>query len=253
MRRRLLLPWAAIAPFAIALGLATPAVASSSGRAARAVASSRPGAGLRGVHTGKSDSFAGYSYQGGGEGTWTVTTHVVVPKLKCSSGAEKAIALSVGVYNVSGHASAADLFAGCYKGKATYFPSLEVNGVTHNYVPLKAHPGDKVTLHVSQSAKRTVVSVKDVSRSGVSKTLHGAGSKQGSSPWVGTTGWVNPGLLGVPKFGKIHYSGSTLDGTPFASAASVARWNRYKGSTLQIETSAFASNHESFTTTFKHS
>jgi hypothetical protein len=58
----------------------------------------------------------------------------------------------------------------------------------------------------------------------------------------------------VPKFGKIGFSGSTLDGHPFGSAGSaLARWNRVNGTTTQITTSAFASNHESFTTVFKHS
>jgi hypothetical protein len=203
--------------------------------------------------TAKSSTFAGYSVEGGGEATFTVTASIVVPKLKCHSSAEQAIAPSVGVYTMSGHFSAASLFVGCYHGKPFYFPSLVINGANHNYAKLKAGGGDTVVLHVSQSASGTVVSVVDKSRKGVKKTLHGAGSKSGSAPWAGDSGWNNPGLLAVPNFGKIGFSGSTLDGQPFGSAGALARWNRVNGKTTQITTSAFASNHESFTTVFKHS
>jgi hypothetical protein len=129
-----------------------------------------------------------------------------------------------------------------------------INGANHNYAKLKAGAGDKVVLHVSQGASGTVVSVVDKSRTGVKKTLNGAGSQGGSAPWVGDSDWKNPGVLAVPKFGKMDFSGSTLDGQPFGSAGSaLVRWNRVNGTTTQITMSAFASNHESFTTVFKHS
>jgi Peptidase A4 family len=121
-----------------------------------------------------SSTFAGYSVQGGGEGTFTVTSNIVVPKLTCTSGPERAIAASVGVYNLSNTFSAANLFVGCFQGKALYYPSLRINGANHNYATLKAAAGDKVVLHVSQGASGTVVSVVDKSRTGVKKTLHGS-------------------------------------------------------------------------------
>lgn len=201
----------------------------------------------------KSSSFAGYSLQGGGEATFTVTASIVVPRLTCSAGPEQAIAPSVGVYTSSGSFSAASVFVGCYQGKALYFPSLVLDGVNHNYTKLRAEAGDKVAVHVSQGASGTVVSVDDESRTGVKKTLHGAGSQAGSAPWVGDSGWDNPGLLAVPSFGTVHVSGAMLDGQPFGSAGqALARWNRVNGTATQITTSAFASNHKSFTTDFKH-
>lgn len=202
----------------------------------------------------KSSTFAGYSLQGGGEATFTVTASITVPTLTCSTGPEQAIAPSVGVYTSSGSFSAASVFVGCYHGKAYYFPSLVVGGVNHNYAKLHAAAGDKVVLHVSQGASGTVVSVADKSRTGVHKRLHGAGSQTGSAPWVGDSGWDNPALLAVPSFGTVHFSGAMLDGQPFGSAGeALARWDRASGKTTQITTSAFASNHESFTTVFKHS
>lgn len=219
MRVRSLLSLAATATILVQLSATGSAFAAAAGQGAggaRSVSGS-PGGHVR-EPAAKSSTFAGYSLHGGGEATFTVTTSIVVPKLKCTSGPERAIAASAGVYNLSNHFSAASLFVGCYQGRALYFPSLVVNGANHNYAKLRAGAGDKVVLHVSQSAGGTVVSVADKSRKGVSKTLNGAGSKGGSGPWAGDSGWDNPGLLGVPDFGKTDFSGSTLDGRPFGSA-----------------------------------
>ncbi len=255
LRVRSVLCLAAMATIVVQLGATGAAFASSAGQGAGGVhgAPGSPAGHMQRPDTNNA-TFAGFSVQGGGEATFTVTANVVVPKLTCSSGPERAIAPSVGVYNMSSNFSAASLFVGCYQGKPHYFPSLVINGANHNYATLKAGAGDKVVLHVSQSASGTVVSVVDKSRKGVKKTLNGAGSQGGSAPWVGDSAWNNPGLLGVPNFGKIDFSGSTLDGRPFGSAGSaLVRWDRVNGPTTQITTSAFASNHESFATVFKHS
>lgn len=255
LRVRSVLCLAALATIVVQVGATGSAFASAAGQGP---GGGRGGPGsaaghMRRVNTNNA-TFAGYSVQGGGQGTFTVTATMVVPKLTCSSGPEQAIAPSVGVYNLSGKFSAASVFVGCSQGKPHYFLSLVINGANHNYAALKAGAGDKVVLHVSQSASGTVVSVVDTSRTGVKKTLSGAGSQGGSAPWVGDSGWNNPGLLGVPNFGKIDFSGSTLDGQPFGSAGSaLVRWDRVNGTTTQITTSAFASNHESFTSVFKHS
>lgn len=144
------------------------------------------------------------------------------------------------------------MFVGCYKGKAHYFVAFVVNGSDHNYAKLAAHPGDTVRVRVSQTSKSTTVSSVDKSRKSVKKTLKGAGSVSGSAPWVGDAGWDNPGLLGVPNFGKLHFSNATLDGKPFGSGGSVARFDRVSGSTTQIATGALSGN-KSFETVFKHS
>jgi hypothetical protein len=143
------------------------------------------------------------------------------------------------------------MFVGCYKGKAHHFLALVLNGSAHNFAKLAAHPGDTVAVRVSQTSKSTTVSSVDKSRKSVKKTLKGAGSVSGSAPWVGDTGWDNPGLLGVPNFGKVDFSNATLDGKPFGSAGPV-RWERVSGSTTQIRTGSLSGN-KSFETVFKHS
>lgn len=245
LRTRVLIPSAVAASVVVSLGPAAPVFASSPGHAAR---------GIRGVRAATSPSFAGYSVQGGGEGSWKVAAQFVVPKLRCTGGStspERAIDPSVGVHNASSSFSSAGMFVGCYKGKAHHFLALVLNGSAHNFAKLAAHPGDTVAVRVSQTSKSTTVSSIDKSRKSVKKTLKGAGSVSGSAPWVGDTGWDNPGLLGVPNFRKVHFSNATLDGKPFGSAGPV-RWERVSGSTTQIRTGSLSGN-KSFETVFKHS
>jgi hypothetical protein len=203
----------------------------------------------------KNSSFAGYSFQGGGQASWKVAAQFVVPKVNCTGGSgspERAVDPSVGVFNGSSSYSSAGMFVGCFKGKAHYVVALVLNGTPHNYGKLAAHPGDTVALRVSQTSKSTTVSSVDKSRSSVKKTLKGAGSATGDAPWVGDTGWFTPGLLGVPDFGKLHFSAATLNGSPFGAGGAVVRVNRVNGSQTQIATGRLSGN-ESFKTVFKHS
>jgi hypothetical protein len=190
-----------------------------------------------------------------GDGPWKVAAQFVVPKVTCTGGSsspERAIDPSVGVYKTRTKFSSAGLFVGCFKGRALYFVALTLNGVNHNYTNLAARPGDTVAVRVSLTSKATVVSTVDKSRTSVKKTLKGAGSLAGSNPWVGDSGWDNPGLLGVPNFGKIHFSAASLNGMPFGAAGTVARVNRVKRSTTQIATGTVSGNN-AFRTVFKHS
>jgi Peptidase A4 family len=260
LRTRAVFPSAIAASVAVSLGLAATAFASSPSRAAgaprsapRALASPTQRAA---IPTLKSKNFAGYTIQGGGEGSWKVSAQFVVHKVKCTGGSsspERAIDPSVGVSNLSNYSSAG-AFVGCYKGKAYYFLAFVLNGSPHNFSKLAARPGDTVAVRVSQTSKATVVSAVDKSRTSVKKTLKGAGSQGGSGPWVGDAGWKNPGLLGVPNFGKLDFSNATLNGTPFGAAggSALVRSNRVHKGTTQIKTGVLSGN-EAFETVFKHS
>jgi hypothetical protein len=234
---------------ALSMGLAAPVFASSAGSAAGGIHGARTAA--------ASPSFAGYSIQAEGPTPWKVAAQFVVPKVTCTGGSgspERAIDPSVGVYKTSTKFSSAGLFVGCFKGNALYFVALTLNGTSHNYTNLAARPGDTVAVRVSQTSQSTVVSTVDKSRTSVKQTLKGAGSQSGGAPWVGDTGWDNPGLLGVPNFNKMHFSNAALNGTPFGSAggSALVRVNRVNGSTTQIKTGALSGDN-SFETVFKHS
>jgi hypothetical protein len=110
LRVRTVFCLAAVAAIVVQLGAIGSAFASSAGQGAGG-ARGAPGslAGHMRTPDTNNATFAGYSVQGGGEGTFTVTANIVVPKLTCSSGPEQAIAPSVGVYNISSNFSAASL------------------------------------------------------------------------------------------------------------------------------------------------
>lgn len=257
---------ASVVAAAAVAAVAVPAVAAARGSAASVTGVVGAPAARTGPTTTavKSTAFAGYGYQGGGEGTFKDSTTFVVPKVKCGSGKRtkrptRAVNASVGVYNASDGFSAADVFVGCFGSKAAYFPSLEVNTSStklhgKNYTKDHIRPGDKVKLAVSQSKSKVTVSVVDMTQKKIHVTLHGAGSASGSDPWVGTVGDnSHDKLLGVPNFGTMHFSKALLGGTPWGSAFPV-RYDRYsKKGKLQIATTAFAKNHEAFATVFKHS
>jgi hypothetical protein len=187
-----------------------------------------------------------------------MTTTIVLPKLKC--GAEPhAIDPSVGGYYGStvnpNHFSDAGMFVGCNEGKILYFPAFTLNGKFENFRKQAAHAGDTVVLKASVQATGTTLSVVDKTTKH-SKKLTGAGHTSTLNPWAADTGWVNKsegGLEPVPNFGKIAFAHTLLDGAPFGNAAGLVQYDRYRHSTLEISTSAFQGNQETFSTVFHHS
>lgn len=250
MAVRLFAPGAA---FVAALGLTAPALASSPGLPGGAPA---PHASAT-APTIKSTTFAGYSINAKG-GNSDITTTIGVPKLKCTK-TNRAIGASVGLYEDSKtNFSSANLFIGCVKGKATYFPFLTVNGHEQNFRNTVAHAGDTVTLEAvgDQAPEKTMVSVIDQTHS-FSKTRNGKGySNYAGYPWAGDVTWSSHGhLLGVPDFGTIHFRTVTINGNPFATFSPQQRFDRYNRTktTLQIHTEAYGPSEQAFGTRFRHS
>lgn len=245
MRIRSALPFAAAAALAAPVGLAGPALASSGGRSS--------------VVKTKSTTFAGYHALHAAS-SMTVSTKVVVPSLKCTK-ASRAIAPGASFLTVSS-ASAAELFVGCSKGKAQFYPSLVINGTRHNYPSLHAHPGDAVALTVSENASGTTASVVDSTHKSVKKTVKGSGTMQpltdpmiGDFPWFKSSSSMKP--EGVPDFGKLGFSASMINGATVGSYSSgtlfqVSRYNSTL-TTLQIAAGKLAGDNASFKTVFKHS
>jgi Peptidase A4 family len=211
------------------------------------------------VDTFSSQSFAGYQQPEGGVGCCTVGARFKVPQVSGCGAAERAIRADVGVYK-SSKFSSAGMFVGCKNGKAHYWPSLVLNGNQTNYPAAKAHPGDAIKLHVSQTSSKTSVSVVNETRN-ITRSASGAGSFGGQSPWIGDDGWfVNGNLLRVPNFGTLTFRHCLLNGHPFGSNSSsssssiIDRYNRVtSGGTLQIKTGPFSGGNEVFDTVFKHS
>lgn len=150
--------------------------------------------------------------------------------------------------------SFAGLFVGCKNGKAHLFPVLVVDGKEKNYTAVRVHPGDMVKVQVARSASKVTVSLLDKKHK-IKLTRHGAGGTADVAPLLGDDYWKAKGrAVGVPDFGALAFSHSLLNGSPFGKSSSATRYDRVnKKGTVQIETTRFAKNHESFKTIFKHS
>lgn len=239
--------------FALAAGVAA-SVAVALGFPVSAAA--RGGAPAAPATVTKSTGFAGYEYANYVAIPESVSATMVVPKLKCKTGEEQAVYAEVGV---EGNTNAAGVVTGCNGKQAYYWPSLTLNNAVKNYSSDKAYPGDKVKLSITQSDSATDVSANDLTHKfDVKRTA--AGNATGDDLLVGEDAWDDPTQLGVPDFGTLSFSNALLNGSPFGSfgsASSLVQYDRYTSTAasgkLEIATSPFASNKESFKTTFKRS
>lgn len=236
--------------------VAAPALAASGSRAQAGAPRTIAAPGVDAASpAGKSPDFAGYAYPLL-EGSLKVSTTIKAPMVKCTAQEPvRAIASGVFVNNTKKKDfSFAGLFVGCQNGKASLFPVLVVDGKEKNYRADRVAPGDTVKVQVSRSASRVVVSLVDKAHK-IKLRRHGAGFTADVAPLLGDDYWKAKGrAAGVPHFGTLNFSHSLLNGSPFGKSSAATRYDRVnKKGTLQIETTAFAKNHESFKTIFKHS
>lgn len=200
---------------------------------------------------------AGYQFQTKAEDAIDAGARFVVPRVAHCTTADTGIVPSAG-FGVPSTDSIAGLFVGCMGGQASYFPVLEINGSVHEFQSLSAKPGDTIVVKAAGSPNATVVSLKDMTRKFVHKTLTGAGTGGPgglSYPWVGDFQWpLYPSTPGeVPAFGKIRFTGSRIDDLSLGSYGGyVGGFDLYDPSetTLEIKTGNLSSNGQSFKTTF---
>jgi hypothetical protein len=248
MRIRLLLSLAVAAAAAAPLGLAGPAVASSDGVQGIGAYGAFGSPSFRSSPPLPSQYEAAYELAGSFS-TVKLTTKFVVPDLKKCGTAKRAIAPAVATSQ-----AAVGLFVGCVRGKAHYFPVFRIGGpkVT-KYSSSAAHAGDQIVLTETGNSTQVSVSLIDKTHPGVSHTRTGPGTPSFGNLEIGDSAW-GKGPWGVPDFGVITFSASKLNGHPFGSQSGLVRFNMVNSSaTLQIKTTPFASDHESFKTDFKHS
>jgi hypothetical protein len=206
-----------------------------------------------------------------------LTTTVVVPRIKHCTRATRAIVPGAGVLagnsnTNTGGLDLAGVFVGCLQGKARYFPIPVLQGHEKDYSTVKIQPGDKVVLSAGGNSTSSRVSIVDKTHKGANENRVGPSVNEVNSPAVFDWPWVQgvflllggqpPPPVGVPNFGKVHFSASAFARKPLNSsnyASVVYAFNRYSYSQqtgspefLQIATTPFASDDESFTTVFEH-
>jgi hypothetical protein len=197
-----------------------------------------------------STTFAGY-IDSLSAGHWKISATMIVPKVTCTAGENREILAEIGVESAS-TPSHVGLVLGCVNGKVTYQPYLELNGSTAYTTASMMRAGDvlKLTVDLTAGASESIVDTTHTYKD----TRQSPQGEMVSSPFVGDLARsFNGALSGVPNFGTLHFSAVLVNGAPLGSSSSLASYNRVSSTgTLQIATSALASNKEAFTTTFKH-
>ena len=210
----------------------------------------------------KRPTFAGYEFQNYVAVPAQVSAAIVVPKLKCKKGPQRDIEPGVGMESVSAFAG---LFVFCQKGKAHYYPSLEVGSSTKNFPSDKAHAGDRIEFMMVQSTSRTTDTVIDETHHFTARKS-GAGSGTGYGPTVGDFSVdIGTTKLGIPNFGTLTFSDALANGAssaagPFGSlgspSAAPSGYNLVTGpgatGALQVTTGPLSTSGETFETVFKH-
>lgn len=215
-----------------------------------------------------SPAWAGY-YLDDGYSPATLTTTITVPRVKKCTSATRAIVAGVGADAFRSSSESFDLagvFVGCLGGKARYFPVIVIRNTEKDYASVKISPGDTVVVSLTGGSSSSTASVVDKTHKSASEKRTGPGLEEFGSPAIFDWPWYLAGaneegnLAGVPDFGTLHFSASKYAGQPFNSSTysgQVVGYSRYKGFNkpvkLEIKTSPFASDNESFTTVFKHS
>jgi Peptidase A4 family len=183
----------------------------------------------------------------------SASTTFSVPKLACPATGLLGVAPGAFIFTGSGSAaslSGATVFVVCQSGSTFYQAETIVNG-RRTALPVSAARGDKIVASVSVSTTKVSVTLNDTTRH-LSYTLTGTGNMPAQV--LDGIDALDSGStqLGVPNFGSLGFSASTIDGKTLVAAAARAL-DRSSLTHLQIKTGARDATGTRFTETYKHS
>jgi hypothetical protein len=173
-----------------------------------------------------------------------------VPRLSCTT-ADRGITpeVLVAVNNFRSESSAY-LFVICHRGRAVYFPALDINGNEVNYAT-SVRAGDVIKVSAKVTTRGTTVQVTDVTRR-VTKRRTGAGARP-SAVLVGDDSvFFNTTRLGVPNFGTLTFTSCLVDGRALARSHPVRDQRVNSRGILQIATGALSPGGTAFATHYRH-
>ena len=255
MRKRSLLSASAIGAFGL-LGFAGPASASS-WPVFRGLF--HPRAAVAGTPRASSAPAAPSPYAAGylsntAYPSLNLTTTFVVPKVKCGH-TNSVVAAGMTTISSGGGPVGEQgvlLLIGCKSsGSPFYIPAVSTGSTAQR--GHAAHPGDTVVLHETASASSVSVSFADKTHPTANMKLTGTGAPFFSPAIEELKDSSGSTSYPIPNFGKITFTKSKLNHQPFGLSP-VNRVDMVNSSAVvQIATSPFASDNESFKTTFKHS
>jgi hypothetical protein len=173
-----------------------------------------------------------------------------VPRLSCTTAPDRGILPGVQVVvNSFRSFSAAFVFVICHRGRALYFPAVDINGHQVNFTT-SVRAGDVIKVSATVTTRGTTVQVTDVTTR-VTKRRTGAGARS-SAVFVGDDSvFLNATRLGVPNFGTLTFTSCLVDGRALARLRHV-RVQRVNRGILQIATGALSPRGTAFVTRYRH-
>ena len=230
------------------LGLAAPAQAAAGANGGgRGFTSARPFA----PSVINNLDFAGYAAAVAPGSATSAAAQFKVPRLSCTA-ADRSIApeVLVAVNNFRSESSAY-LFVVCHRGRAFYFPALDINGNEVNYAITSVRAGDVIKISAKVTTRATTVQVTDVTRR-VTKRRTGAGARP-SAVLVGDDSvFLNTTRLGVPNFGTLTFTSCLVNGRALARSHPVRDQRVNSRGILQIATGALSPAGTAFATHYRH-
>jgi len=229
------------------LSLAAPAQAAAGANGGgRRYTSARPFA--PSVHN--NPDLAGYAALVAPGSATSAAAQFKVPRLSCTA-ADRGITpqVLVAVNNFRSESSAY-LFLICHRGRALYFPALDINGNEVNYATF-FRAGDVIKVLAKVTTRGTTVQVTDVTTR-VTKKRTGPGARP-SVAFIGDDSvFLGAMRLGVPNFGTLTFTSCLVDGRALARSHP-ARNQRVNGrNVVQIATGALSPGGTAFATHYRH-
>jgi hypothetical protein len=227
------------------LSLAVPAQAAA-GASGGGYTSARPGA----ASVANNPDFAGYVAAVAPGSATSAAAQFKVPRLSCTAASRGITPGVLVLVNNFRSESSAYLFVLCIRGRAVYFPALDVNRNEVNYTT-SFHAGDVVKVSAKVTTRGTTVQITDVTR-GVTKRRTGPGARPSAvfvgddSVFLGTT------RLGVPNFGTLTFTSCLVDGRALAHLHPVRAQRVNSRNVVQIATGALSPGGRAFATHFRH-
>jgi acyl dehydratase len=197
-----------------------------------------------------SRAFAGYQAPVAPGSATSSAAQFKVPRLSCTA-ADRGITPGAGVVvNNFRSDSSAFLFAVCHRGRAVYFPALDLNGHEVSYTT-PVHAGNVIKVSAKVTTRSTTVQITDVT-TGVTKRRTGPGARSSAAFAGDDSVLLNGTLLGVPRFGTLTFTRCFIDGRALARSHPFRYQRVNRRNIVQIATGALSSGGTAFPTYYRH-
>jgi len=174
-----------------------------------------------------------------------------VPRLSCTAmdrGITPQVLVAVNNFRSE---SSAYMFAICHRGRAFYFPALDINGNEVNYTTTSCRAGDVIKVSAKVTTSGTAVQVTDVTTR-ITKKRTGPGARP-SAAFIGDDSvFLGAMRVGVPNFGTLTLTSCLVDGRALARSHPARNQRVNSRGILQIATGALSPGGTAFATHYRH-